>query len=72
MRDFRGLVTMKVDLKDFLCVDYCHAYFFLALYNLAELIFILEFEGIEGEKKTQLHIILGCDNLINCVYEFPK
>lgn len=52
----RKPVTMKVDLKGFLCLGYCQAYFFLALYNLAELVLILDSEGIE--KKSQLHIIL--------------
>lgn len=37
-RELRKPVIMKVALKGFLCVDYSQACFFLALFNLAELI----------------------------------
>lgn len=48
---------MEVDLKDFLCVGYGQAYFSVALYSLAELILILDFEG--GRKKESITHYLG-------------
>lgn len=59
---------MEVNLKVFLCVGYSQAYFSVALYSLAELILILDFEGVE--KKSQLHITLDWDNLTSSAHEF--